>query len=421
MSDIVVLLVLPGLRERDLTQTPQLQRLTAAGDLAALAPSFPCLNGPVQANLVTGAMPEKHGIVTDAFFFRDRQELERRSWPAWLEQPAAWDVLRNYHPQLTTAAWLSTAHDCQVYCSGIKQGGGWRTFPKSVRSGQPLLQEQGRGASTDGAAWQAEAETAIAVVRNQRPDFFYLSCDRVAPVAERYGPDSAELDQALAGVDELVGTLSAGFAEAYGSAPPLWLITGGYAISPVTHVAFPNRILHAAELLSLRETPAGPIIDFQASQAWALVDRQVSHIYVADRESRLIERVARLFEREPGISAALRPEEIAKHELQHPRSGDVVLISSPASWQALEWWQHDAEAPAWASALGSPHQPGIDPRERWSETTNGSLAAVKGSYGAPARDESQRSFIASSEPGVLAGRLLADTDVYDLVLRQFGI
>jgi hypothetical protein len=29
--------------------------------------------------------------------------------------------------------------------------------------------------------------------------------------------------------------------------------------------------------------------------------------------------------------------------------------------------------------------------------------------------------IVASEPGVLVGQALADTDIYDLVLRQFGI
>jgi hypothetical protein len=46
---------------------------------------------------------------------------------------------------------------------------------------------------------------------------------------------------------------------------------------------------------------------------------------------------------------------------------------------------------------------------------------VKGSHGAPPRDEGQRGIIIASEKGVLVGAAMADTDVYDLVLRQFGI
>jgi hypothetical protein len=46
---------------------------------------------------------------------------------------------------------------------------------------------------------------------------------------------------------------------------------------------------------------------------------------------------------------------------------------------------------------------------------------VKGSHGAPPRDEAQRGIIIASEKGVLVGPALADTDVCELVLRQFGI
>ncbi len=46
---------------------------------------------------------------------------------------------------------------------------------------------------------------------------------------------------------------------------------------------------------------------------------------------------------------------------------------------------------------------------------------VRGSHGAPVREESQRGVIISSQPGVLVSTALADTDVYDLVLRQFGL
>ncbi len=422
MPDIVVLLVLPGLRERDLAQMPQLQHLITAGDIAALAPSFPCLNAPVQANLITGVMPQKHGIIADAFFSRERRNVERGApWHACLEQPAVWDVLRSYDLRLVTAAWFSSdARTCQTFCSAFPPADRWQTSQRSPARHSVQASEQVRGETAAGTLCRADVNAAIELARQHRPDFFYLCFDHLAPAAELYGPDSAELDDALASVDELIGRLSSGFGEAYGRLP-LWLTTGGYAISPVTHVTFPNRILHDAGMLSLREIEAGLEIDFTASQAWALVDRQISHVFVADRDPRLIERVAQLFEREACFAAAIGPNEMARRELNHARSGDVILISSPHSWQAFKWWQNDADAPAWAAALGSPHQPGIDPRETWSQTSSGSLAAVKGSHGAPARDESQRSFIASSEPGVLAGRLLADTDVYDLVLRQFGI
>jgi hypothetical protein len=50
-----------------------------------------------------------------------------------------------------------------------------------------------------------------------------------------------------------------------------------------------------------------------------------------------------------------------------------------------------------------------------------SVELVKGSHGAPAVEPWQRGVIVTSEPGVLEGPPLADIDVCELVLRQFGI
>ena len=46
---------------------------------------------------------------------------------------------------------------------------------------------------------------------------------------------------------------------------------------------------------------------------------------------------------------------------------------------------------------------------------------VQGSHGAPAIDPAQRGVLFCSDRGVFVEQPLADTDVADIVLRQFGI
>jgi hypothetical protein len=256
-----------------------------------------------------------------------------------------------------------------------------------------------------------------------RPDFFYLYVGNLAETAQRAGPESAESRQTLAAVDRSLGDLIDAVQEIYGSPPPLWLVTGGFAISPVKSVFYPNRVLREAGLLDLRETEAGPVADLARSEAVAVVDRQVSHVFVNEGRRQTIAKVASLFERRPDIAEVLSGEARRKYDIEHPRAGDVVLISSPDSWQAYPWWNATDEAPAWARLAGAPHQLGADPLELLGGDCRAPFdaALIKGSHGAPAHDESQRSVIFASEPGVLAARLLADTDVCDLVLRQFGI
>lgn len=390
MSDTVILLVLPGLRERDLAQAPQLQELTKEGDLAALSPSFPCLSGPLQANLLTGATPDRHGIVADRLFLREASRIKRpTSWHACLEQPPIWDVLRKHYAEATTAVWLSSfAHGRRV---------DFALAPDDEA-------EQGRGARGEHGDRDAQIKWAIAAARQHRPDFFYLFRDDLARAAEQHGPDSAEAALALADVDRQIAALAAGFADAYGRPQPLWLAAGGYVVSPVKHVAYPNRLLHEAGLLSLCETDEGLRIDVETSRAWALVDRQAAHVFVSDGDSRLIQQLVQLFERKGGVAEALSGTARRRYDVEHARSGDVVLISAPDSRQDGSWLLPGDDAPT-----GS------------YEALSFNAAGAKGSHGAPAFDEGQRSVLLSSEPGVIAGRLMADVDLCDLVLRQFGI
>lgn len=387
MSDQVILLVLAGLRRRDLEAMPQLRALLAPGDEAVLAPSFPCLGGPLQANLLTGVTPDRHGIVADSRFDRSLRTIERN--PALfshLEQPPIGEILRQHDPQIASTN------------IGLESPVGWDAAPRD------------------------NVKAAIDAVRHS-PAFLYLYLADLADVAQRCGPDSHELQIALADVDNMLGELIASVKETYRSPAPLWLVTGGFTVSPVENVFRPNRVLYEAGWLELRDGDDGPIADLRRSRAFALVDRQVSHVFVADGQPATIAQVAKLFCSQDEIDETLIGEERRRFDLEHRNSGDVILISAPDSWQAYSWWSDDQEAPAWARRADAGHKLGADPLELFSREGQVplDLTLIQGSHGAPARDERQRSIILSSEPGVIAGGLLADTDVCDLVLRQFGI
>ena len=383
MPDQLVLLVIAGLRRKDLAAMPRLKSRLAEGDEAVLAPGFPCLAGQVQANLLTGVAADRHGVTADCRFDRERRTIERR--PLFfdrLESPTIGEILRRHDPRLDSAAV------------------GWR----------------------EAAGAERRLEIALETAR-RRPAFFYLYLDDLAQAAQRFSPDSGEVQHTLAELDSVIDQLCTAVEEAYGAPGPLWLVTGGYAISPVESVCFPNRILHEAGLLKLCDGVDGPVADLECSRALALVDRQISHVYAADGQRATIAEVARLFESQAEIGEVVFGDERRKFDLEHPRSGDVVLISAPRSWQAYPWWSEARHAPTWAGDANSPHKLGADPLELFAANGRAPLdpSLIKGSHGAPARHESQRSVILSSEPGVLASRLLADTDVCDLVLRQFGI
>ncbi len=249
------------------------------------------------------------------------------------------------------------------------------------------------------------------MANSQKPNFFYIYLPHLDYAAQKFGPDSPEAQQALVDLDGALARLIAGFNAAYGGLSaghkiePLWLVASEYTIWPVDHVMYPNRVLREAGLLAVREEADGEHLDLAASKAWALVDHQFSHIFVrggADRDG-----VQKLFEGRAGIDEVLVGDDLAKYELNHGRSGQVVLVSSPNSWQAYYWWLDDARAPGFARTVDIHRKPGYDPVELFFDPVTRGIpldaSLVKGSHGAPVREEWQQGVILSLAAG-RAGR-----------------
>jgi hypothetical protein len=113
------------------------------------------------------------------------------------------------------------------------------------------------------------------------------------------------------------------------------------------------------------------------------------------------------------------------YHLDHPRSGEVIAVSRPDSWQAYYWWWEDERAPAFARTVDIHRKPGYDPVELFLDPLKRSIpldaGLVKGSHGAPADEPRQRTVLVASEPCFFPQQPLEDTQVFDVVLRHFGI
>lgn len=446
MPDFVVLLSIPGLREKDLAAMPRLRQLTERGDRTALVSSFPCVTCPVQVNMTTGKLPRDHGVIANGFYWREKHEVEM--WTAWndvIEAPQIWDLLHQHHSEITTAVWfplLSKGCGADYICTPapIHNPDGseslWCYTQPREMYGQlrdalghfPLQHFWGPLANIKSTAWIVDS--AIWAAREHRPNFFYIYLPHLDYAAQKYGPDSPQAQQSAKELDEVLGRLIDGFADAYGAAgqeqyAPLYLVASEYVITPVDHVTYPNRVLREAGLLTVREEDGLEQLDFVNSQAWALVDHQLSHVFVKDRNPDSIRRVTETFSKSEGIDEILAGVDRGRYELEHERAGDVILISTPNSWQAYYWWFDDARAPKYARTVNIHRKPGYDPVELHFDPVTKSIpldaTLIKGSHGAPAREAWQRGVILTSQPGTLEGPPMTDADVYELVLRQFGL
>jgi predicted AlkP superfamily pyrophosphatase or phosphodiesterase len=447
IKDRVVLVSVPGLRAKDLEHMPHLSRLVAGGDRADLVPSFPAVTCPVQANMTTGVPPSEHGVVANGFFWRNgsahRNDAHVEMWTSsneCVQRPQLWDILREHHPEATSAVWFplhSKGCGATYLCtpSPIHNADGseslWcatspsELYPELVeRLGDfPLQHFWGPLANIRSTAWIVDS--AVIAAERYRPNLFYLYLPHLDYAAQKFGPDS---EQALAAVQELdrqIARLADGFGPPYADAPPLWLWASEYVITPVGQVIYPNRTLREAGLLQVADTPQGTLIDFENSRAWALADHQVAHIFLRDADASVRRQVQDLLQSLPGVAEVFEPADAPQYDLAHPRSGELVAAATSDAWFAYYWWLADDEAPAFARTVDIHRKPGYDPVELFFDPQTRGIpldaSLVRGSHGAPAITQEQRGVLLSSQRGVFVERPLADTDVADIVLRQFGI
>jgi hypothetical protein len=440
MPKPVILLSIPALREKDVAVMPKLRSLMAGGEIAELTPGFPCVTCPVQAAMTTGRRPAEHGIVANGLYWRDRRQVEMWTAPNdCIERPQLWDLLSHHGIGLTSAVWFplhSKGCEADYVCTPapVHNPDGSESLWCYTRPMElygelrdalghfPLMNYWGPMAGIKSSAWIADS--AAIAARQWQPDFFYIYLPQLDYAAQRAGPDSAAAEGSIAELDAVIGRLGDGMREAYGD-ELLWIAAGEYAITPVEHVSYPNRVLREAGLLAVRETEDGEELDLEKSRAFAMVDHQFSHVFVADGDEALARRVAEVFRNQPGIAEVLVGSERCRYEMEHARSGEVILISSPQSWQAYYWWLADDRAPRYARTVDIHRKPGYDPVELFFDPATKSIpldaTLVKGSHGAPAVDRVQRTVLLASEPTLFPATAPSDTDVFTIVLNHFGL
>lgn len=441
MSQPIILLSIPGLREKDVAVMANLRRLMAGGEIAELTPGFPCVTCSVQAAMTTGKRPSEHGIIGNGIYWRERKQVEMWTAPnECIDRPQIWDLLSHHEDQLTSAVWFpmhSKGCEADYVCTPapIHNPDGSESLWCYTRPLElygelrdalghfPLQHYWGPIANVQSSRWIADS--AAFAGRRWQPDFFYIYLPHLDYAAQRAGPDTAAAETAIEELDGVIGRLAEQMNAAYMEVP-LWLAAGEYAIGAVEHVEFPNRVLREAGLLAVKEDEAGgELIDFERSRAFAMADHQLSHVFVNGGDAATIAQIVDLFRGRHGIAEVLAGGERSRYAIEHPRCGEVVLISKPQSWQAYYYWLDDAKAPRFARTVDIHRKPGYDPVELFFDPATMSIPLnahlVKGSHGAPVVEDSQRTVLLASEPTLFPQKNLNDTDVFDIVMKHFGM
>jgi predicted AlkP superfamily pyrophosphatase or phosphodiesterase len=174
---------------------------------------------------------------------------------------------------------------------------------------------------------------------------------------QKYGPGAPEMEEELAQIDAVAGELI-DFYELQGVRV---LIVSEYGISPVSRPVHLNRILRQAGLLSIKDELGRDGLDLFQSDAIAVADHQVAHIYVKDAQK--IDAVKKLLEEVPGVEKVQHVLEVWQPGIAHERAGDLIVTAAPDAWFTYYFWEDDARAPDYARCVDIHRKPGYDPVE----------------------------------------------------------
>jgi len=143
------------------------------------------------------------------------------------------------------------------------------------------------------------------------------------------------------------------------------MVTSEYGITDVSNPIHINRALREAGFIQVREELGRELLDPGASQAFAVADHQIAHIYVRNPER--LDEVKALVQGLRGVERVLDDTGKKEYGLDHPRSGELVAIASADSWFTYYYWLDDDRCPDFARTVEIHRKPGFDPVELFLE------------------------------------------------------
>ncbi len=376
MKQTLVILVV-GLSPHLLgAHTPHLQKLVKRGGMRPLNTVTPAVTCTVQSTLLTGLNPKDHGIVANGWYFRDLSEVLLWRQPNQLVAgEKVWEAGKARDPDFTcakmfwwynmysSADWSATPRP--MYPADGRKIPDHYAHPMDLHDeldakfGQfPLFKFWGPVADITSSDWISKATLHVMQTRNPTLTLTYLP--HLDYNLQRLGPnlDHPRLQQDLREVDALCGELIE-FADRTDQSV---VVVSEYGITQARDAVHINRALREAGLLAVRPEEFGrEVLDAGASDAFAMSDHQVAHIYVKDPKR--IDKVAKLITDLDGVEDVWGEEGKRANGLDHPRSGELVAICKPDRWFSYYYWLEDDKAPDFARTVDIHRKPGYDPVE----------------------------------------------------------
>ncbi|WP_152191583.1 alkaline phosphatase family protein [Georgenia satyanarayanai] len=454
MTDKLLVLNVVALTPRLLEHMPRLKRVAQQGYRAQLDTVLPAVTCTAQSTYLTGLPPSEHGIVANGWFFRDLGDiLLWRQHSGLVEGERVWETIRRHRPDYRVANvcwWYAMGADVdttvtprpEYHADGRKEPDCW-TWPPSLHDQLvaelgpfPLFTFWGPGANIESSKW------IVGATRRVMPDHDltlayipHLDYD-----LQRFGPSGPEAVRAAQEVDEALTPLLDD-AERMGATV---VVLSEYGITDVDRPVDVNRVLRRAGLLHVHRNSTGELLDPWTSKAFAVADHQLAHVYVRDPDD--VATVRDLLTGLPGVEQVLDEDGKKAAGLDHPRSGELVLVAEPGAWFTYYYWLDDKNAPDFAKLVEIHKKPGydpvelfMDPKDKWVKLRAGKALArkklgmrylmdvvpldpapLRGSHGRLPDTPDEGPVLLCSDPSAATDHVRA-TEVRDLILRLAGV
>ncbi|MEM7228242.1 MAG: nucleotide pyrophosphatase/phosphodiesterase family protein [Planctomycetota bacterium] len=352
---------------------PRLTAFAAQHGQRHLQPVLPAVTCTAQSAMVTGRDASDHGIVGNGWFNRTMNEVQFWNQSnALVNGEKIWDRAKAEDPNFTCAnmfwwynmyssADMSVTPRPQYKADGRKVPDVY-SYPADLRDelqrelGQfPLFNFWGPASSITSSQWIADA--SMHVQRRFNPTLMLVYLPHLDYGLQKLGPVHDDVPALIREIDDVVGACIDHF-EAAGYRV---LIVSEYGIEPVDRAIEVNRVLRREGLLRVRTEDGGELLDAGASDAFAVADHQIAHVYVRDASN--VSRVASLCEAMAGVDEVLDRSGQRDRGLAHDRAGELVLVAKPRHWFAYHYWLDEARAPDFARTVDIHRKPGYDPLE----------------------------------------------------------
>jgi len=368
------------------------------GDLTfrAVETVFPALTCTVQASFRTASAPASHGMVSNGVYLR---QLAR---PMFWEQPAnlvagkrIWHDLRACGGKVAMLFWQQSMgeeadivltpapihkhHGGMIMDCSDRPAGLYDRLCRQIGKPFNLRHYWGPMARPAVGNWIIDATLAVLREESLAPDLCLTYLPTLDYDLQRHDPTGPRARAALNVLErQLARLLNAAREMGYEV-----LVFGDYAIRPVTGAVFPNRALAEAGLFKTRSVRDMLYPDLPGSRAFAMVDHQIAHVYVADRGD--IEPTRDALSRLPGVEELMDRPRRRDFGIDHANSGELVAVAAADRWFAYPWWHEKRQAPDYAGHVDIHNKPGYDPCElRWGwppGSVSRDTSRIRGSHG----------------------------------------